>query len=68
MNTIQLSDHEKLVINKLERINDWTTQHQLKTSRQTLIKLVNAGLVSRKINKDHEPYVPESKSLYRIRK
>jgi predicted transcriptional regulator len=65
MKSINLSNHDKIVLSKLT--GEWTTQHLLKTSRQTLNKLVKAGLVERGKNKENSRYLPESLSLYRLK-
>lgn len=62
---MNLSPHDKTVLEKLTGA-DWATQHELKTSRQTMNKLVAAKLVERKIVNDRVRYLPESGARYRL--
>lgn len=61
---MNLSDHDRELLGRMS--NEWMTQHQLKTSRQTMNKLVKAGLVKRQIMINSAKYVPDQKVVYRL--
>jgi len=63
---VQLSPHDYVVLQKMNGAG-WITQYDLKTSRQTLNKLIGANLVERKITKGHIRYLPESGAVYRLK-
>lgn len=63
---MKLSQHD---IEVLERLNGagWVSQHQLKTSRQTLNKLLQAKLVERRIGGKPIRYLPETGAQFRLK-
>lgn len=63
---MNLSPHDQIVLQKLARVG-WISQYDLRTSRQTLIKLQRANLVERKIVKGKIRYLLESSALYRLK-
>ena len=65
MHQLKLSAHDREVLGKLS--SEWVTQAELKTSRQTLNKLLRAGLIEKKIKCKMVRYLPETSSRYRLR-
>lgn len=65
LNTMQINEHEAEVIAKLQGAG-WLSQHDLKTSRQTLNKLVRGKLVERTVGHERIKYLPETSARYRL--
>lgn len=64
---MKLSNQDKLIIKRINDLGGWVTQNEVKSCRQTMNKLVQAGILERKLNYEHTPYMPESGSLYRLK-
>lgn len=63
---MQLRQHDTEVLEKLNGAG-WVSQHQLKTSRQTLNKLLRAKLVERRIGGKPIRYLPETGAQFRLK-
>lgn len=63
---MELTHNENQVLKRLAG-QGWATQRQLKTSRQTMNRLVRAKLVESKLNEKPPRYLPEYGRLYRLK-
>jgi DNA-binding CsgD family transcriptional regulator len=61
---MQLSDHEKTILQKLAG-GVWQSQRQLKTSRQTLNKLIKNKLIVRRMADKKQLCAPGAGQVYR---